>query len=169
MRKIFAAVLFVFFVCSECFAFVSSDTQLILSRLDNIDKRLDKMDVKIDGMNKRLDDFQVYMMGQYDALNKRIDDTNKRIDDLQASTNKRFDDLRDDMNSGFVTLDSRIYDLRHVVYWGIAILGLCLGYPIYGPALKKFFESFENRGITIEDVEKYLTMREKKKESEKYS
>ena len=82
-------------------------------------------------------------------LSGRIDGLEKRMDDNQTATTNRINDVQ-------ITLSSRIDDLKTIIYWGLSILGLILGFAIFAPALGDFLRNFSKPSITLEDVERLI-------------
>ena len=82
-------------------------------------------------------------------LSGRIDGLEKRMDDNQTATTNRINDVQ-------ITLSSRIDDLKTMIYWGLSILGLILGFAIFAPALGEFLRELRKPSITLEDVERLI-------------
>ena len=60
---------------------------LILQKLDGMDKRFDAMDVRLDGMDKRFDAMDVRLDGmdkRFDAMGVRLDGMDKRFDAMDV-------------------------------------------------------------------------------------
>ena len=60
---------------------------LILQKLDGMDKRFDAMDVRLDGMDKRFDAMGVRLDGmdkRFDAMDERLDIMDEKIDAMNT-------------------------------------------------------------------------------------
>ena len=105
--------------------------------------------VRQDVFDARMDKFMAEMHGEFKAINQQLEAINKRIDDTQAATANRINDIQ-------ITLSARIDDLKTIIYWGLSILGLILGFAIFAPALGDFLRNFSKPSITLEDVERLI-------------
>lgn len=151
MKKFFLAIIFLS-VASEAFC-ASNDVAMDGGYATKAD---------IQRLETHIDDLIVGVNARIDGVEKFL---NKRIDDVIVNTNTRINDLRAEMFSGFAGVYRELDNLRHTIYWVIAALGLFLGSPIYGPALKKFFASISAPSISSEDIAalKEILTREKER------
>ena len=79
---------------------------LILQKLDGMDKRFDAMDVRLDGMDKRFD-----VMGvRLDGMDKRFDAMDVRLDGMD----KRFDAMDERLDIMDEKIDAMNTELRYV-------------------------------------------------------
>ena len=79
---------------------------LILQKLDGMDKRFDAMDVRLDGMDKRFDAMGVRL----DGMDKRFDAMDARLDGMD----KRFDAMDERLDIMDEKIDAMNTELRYV-------------------------------------------------------
>ena len=79
---------------------------LILQKLDGMDKRFDAMDVRLDGMDKRFD----AMDARLDGMDKRFDAMDVRLDGMD----KRFDAMDERLDIMDEKIDAMNTELRYV-------------------------------------------------------
>ena len=93
---------------------------LILQKLDGMDKRFDAMDVRLDGMDKRFDAMDVRLDGmdkRFDAMGVRLDGMDKRFDAMDArldGMDKRFDAMDERLDIMDEKIDAMNTELRYV-------------------------------------------------------
>ena len=93
---------------------------LILQKLDGMDKRFDAMDVRLDGMDKRFDAMGVRLDGmdkRFDAMGVRLDGMDKRFDAMDArldGMDKRFDAMDERLDIMDEKIDAMNTELRYV-------------------------------------------------------
>ena len=93
---------------------------LILQKLDGMDKRFDAMDVRLDGMDKRFDAMGVRLDGmdkRFDAMDVRLDGMDKRFDAMDArldGMDKRFDAMDERLDIMDEKIDAMNTELRYV-------------------------------------------------------
>lgn len=113
MRKFLVLCAVYALMTSAAFGVSSSDTELILSRLDRISARLDGVETRLSAVEKKVDGLAV-----------EISHTNDRLEDL-----------------------------RHMIYWGFAIIGIVIALialPRGGGASPK--EKGNSGGVTVSDM-----------------
>ena len=93
---------------------------LILQKLDGMDKRFDAMDVRLDGMDKRFDAMGVRLDGmdkRFDAMDARLDGMDKRFDAMDVrldGMDKRFDAMDERLDIMDEKIDAMNTELRYV-------------------------------------------------------
>ena len=93
---------------------------LILQKLDGMDKRFDAMDVRLDGMDKRFDAMGVRLDGmdkRFDAMDARLDGMDKRFDAMGVrldGMDKRFDAMDERLDIMDEKIDAMNTELRYV-------------------------------------------------------
>ena len=93
---------------------------LILQKLDGMDKRFDAMDVRLDGMDKRFDAMDVRLDGmdkRFNAMGVRLDGMDKRFDAMDArldGMDKRFDAMDERLDIMDEKIDAMNTELRYV-------------------------------------------------------
>ena len=93
---------------------------LILQKLDGMDKRFDAMDVRLDGMDKRFDAMDVRLDGmdkRFDAMGVRLDGMDKRFDAMDVrldGMDKRFDAMDVRLDIMDEKIDAMNTELRYV-------------------------------------------------------
>ena len=137
MKKFFVTVFLILSLSSVSYGADSEDTSLYL-RKDVFEAKMDALMNEIRVGNERL-------QGEFKVVNAKIEALNKRIDDFQTSTANRFDDF-----------GGRIDDLKTIVYWGLSILGLLIGFAIFGPSFGEFLRNLRKPSLTIEDVKRLI-------------
>ena len=93
---------------------------LILQKLDGMDKRFDAMGVRLDGMDKRFDAMDARLDGmdkRFDAMGVRLDGMDKRFDAMDArldGMDKRFDAMDERLDIMDEKIDAMNTELRYV-------------------------------------------------------
>ena len=136
MKKFFIVLLFLLFLVGCVSAsYAASDDMSVYVRQDVFEAKMDA--------------FMAEMRGEFKAINKQFEALNKRIDDVQTSLSSRIDDV-------YLTLSNRIDDLKTVIYWGISILGLIVGFAIFAPSFGEFLKNLRQPSLTVEDVKRLI-------------
>ena len=133
MRKLLIALALICTLSAAALGAESQDMSVYV-RQDVFNTRMDKFDTKLNQLHddiQRLNTAILLLDGKVEALNARINDN-------QAATSARIDDL------------------KTIIYWGLSILGLILGFAIFAPALGDFLHKLFKPSITLEDVERLI-------------
>ena len=137
MKKLFLAVTLIVTIATAAFGAVSEDMSVYV-RQDVFEARMEALSAQIQlGNEKIISEIRV-LATKLEATNARIDEVNIRINDNQAATSARIDDL------------------KTIIYWGISILGLILGFAIFAPALGEFLRNFHKPQITLDDIRRLI-------------
>ena len=133
MKKLIIALAIICTLSATALSATSEDMSVYV-RQDVFEARMDKFDTKLNQLHddiQRLNTAILLLDGKVEALNARINDN-------QAATSARIDDL------------------KTIIYWGLSILGLILGFAIFAPALGEFLHKLFKPSITLEDVERLI-------------
>ena len=141
MKKLLLAIAIICTLSGAAFGATSEDVSVYV-RQDVFNARMEAFMAEIRLGNEQL-------RTEIRELSGRIDGLEKRMDDNQTATTNRINDVQ-------ITLSSRIDDLKTMIYWGLSILGLILGFAIFAPALGDFLRNFSKPSITLEDVERLI-------------
>ena len=141
MKKLLLTIAIICTLSGAAFGTTSEDVNVYV-RQDVFSARMEAFMAEIRLGNEQL-------RTEIRELSGRIDGWEKRMDDNQTATANRINDIQ-------ITLSARIDDLKTIIYWGLSILGLILGFAIFAPALGDFLRNFSKPSITLEDVERLI-------------
>ena len=105
--------------------------------------------VRQDVFDAKMEAFMAEIRGEFQVINAKLEALDKRITDSEAHTSARIEDLK------MLTVN-RIDDLKTIVYWGLSILGLMIGFAIFGPSFGEFLRNLRKPSITLEDVQRLI-------------
>ena len=144
MKKLLLAIAIICTLSGAALGATSEDMSVYV-RQDVFDARMDKFETKLNQLHDDIQRLNTAILlldekfsGKLDTMNTRISALENRINDNQAATSARIDDL------------------KTIIYWGLSILGLILGFAIFAPALGEFLRELRKPSITLEDVDKLI-------------
>ena len=143
MKKFFIVLLFLAGCVSTSYA--ASEDMSVYVRQDVFEAKMEAFDAKMDA-------FMSEIRGEFKAVNKQFEAVNKQFE----AVNKQFEALNKRIDDVYLTLSNRIDDLKTVIYWGISILGLILGFAIFAPSLSEFLKNLRQPSLTVEDVKRLI-------------
>ena len=128
MKKFFIVLLFLLFLvgCISASYAASEDMSVYV--------RKDVFEAKMETLEAKMDAFMAEIRGEFKAVNKQFEAVNKQ----------------------FEAVNNRIDDLKTVIYWGISILGLILGFAIFAPSFGEFLKNLRQPSLTVEDVKRLI-------------
>ena len=144
MRKLLIALALICTLSAAALGAESQDMSVYV-RQDVFNTRMDKFDTKLNQLHDDIQRLNTAILlldekfsGKLDTMNTRISALENRINDVQ------------------VNMSDRIDDVKTIIYWGLSILGLILGFAIFAPALGDFLHKLFKPSITLEDVERLI-------------
>ena len=144
MKKLFLAVTLIVTIATAALGAVSEDMSVYV-RQDVFEARMDKFETKLNQLHDDIQQLNTAIL----LLNEKVDALNTRINDTQTTLSNRINDVQ-------VNMSARIDDLKTIIYWGISILGLILGFAIFAPALGEFLRNFHKPQITLDDIRRLI-------------
>ena len=143
MNKFIIAILIAFAVSTSAFGATSGDIYL---RQDVFEAKMDAFIAEIRLMNQQL----------RSELKQEIQDTKaelrKEIQDTKAELKKEIQ-----ANSTAIQVtNARLDELKTMVYWGIALLGILITLAAVAPSLVQVAKELKQQNFSLEDVERLI-------------
>ena len=165
MKKILVAAIIAIAVTSTAFGATSNDVREgVYLRQDVFEAKMDAFMAEIRLMNQQVrTDMKQDIQTVKEELHKEIQDTKAELQkDIRANSTaiqQVRTELKQDIQATNARIDvtnARLDELKTMVYWGIALLGLLTTFGAVAPSIVQVIKELSAQKFSLEDVERLI-------------